>query len=265
MGKMNHQRQSAVDRALLLLEAVSKKPSGVTLATLCKEVNIPKTTAHRLLETLTARGYLEFDPVNEKYTIGLKALEVGFSGLSHLEIVDVASPYLQHLADQTGETSFLAVYNEGEIVYLYKVEGTQSIRTTAQLGTRKPIHCTALGKAMLANFSLEEVDRIITEKGLPSFTEHTITDRQHFLEELSRTRTNGYAMDNEEAEMGLTCFAVPLYNYTGQVVGAISIAGPTARQLDNREVFTSQLKEAGMQISRRLGYVPNMRTSVRNL
>lgn len=250
---------SSVDRALQLLEAIAINKGGITLAELAKELQLPKSTAHRLLETLKSRNYIEFEPGSEKYSIGLKAVEVGVSGLTNLGVVDVAVHYLWDLALTTGETSFLGVFNEGEIVYLYKTEGTQSIRTTAQLGSRKPVHCTALGKAILSSYSLEEVDRILETKGMERFTEHTITDRQKFHEELSKTRIQGYAVDDEEIEVGLTCLAVPVFNYTGRVIGAISIAGPTLRMVQNRGAFTEKLMETALQISRRLGYVPSMR------
>lgn len=262
---MERNLNTSVDRALQLLEVIAKKKGGITLAELAKELQLPKSTAHRLLETLKIREFVEFEPGAEKYTIGIKAVEVGVSGLSNLGIVDVAVHYLWDLAQSTGETSFLAVYNEGEIVYLYKAEGTQSIRTTAQLGSRKPVHCTALGKAILASFSLEEVDRILEIKGMEKFTERTITERHEFHEELSRIRVQGYAIDDEEVELGLTCYAVPVFNYTGRVVGAISMAGPTIRMVENRESFTQKLMESVLQISRRLGYVPNMRLNTMDL
>ncbi|MTI79673.1 MAG: IclR family transcriptional regulator [Firmicutes bacterium] len=255
------ERNSAVDRALLLLEMVANNKGGTTLTEMAKELNMPKSTAHRLLETLKARGFVEYQENSERYIIGLKSVEVGVSGLRNLGIVDVAVYYLCDLAESTGETSFLAVYNEGEMVYLYKVEGTQSIRTTAQLGSRKPVHATSLGKAVLSQLSLEEVDRILEEKGMERFTEHTITDRQEYHEELSKVRVQGYAEDREENEVGLTCFSVPVFNYTGQVVGAISIAGPTLRMVENRDGFTRNLMETALHISRRLGYVPSMRHS----
>lgn len=259
IGDFENQGNSTLDRALTILEYISIKRGGVNLNHLVKDLEIPKSTALRLLESLRVRGYVELEQVSEKYSIGLKALEIGVLGLASLEIVDVASPYLRDISNQTGETAFLAVYNEGEIVYLYKVEGKQSIRTTAELGSRRPVHCTALGKSILSGFSMEKVDLILHEKGMFKFTEKTITDSVEYHEELSRVRENGYAVDDEEVEVGLICFSVPIFSYTGQVVAAISMAGPKARVQENREQIIESLKEAGYQISKRLGYVASMK------
>ncbi|MFB4162294.1 IclR family transcriptional regulator [Alteribacillus sp. JSM 102045] len=263
MSKKNEkQSNSTADRVLLLLQYIAKNRGGITLAQLVKDLNIPKSTAHRLLETLTNLDFIHLEEDTERYSIGLKTIEIGVSGLKNLDIVDVATPYLRELAQKTGETSFLSVYNEGSVVHLYKVEGTQSIRTTAELGMRRPIHCTAVGKAIASTLSLEEVDRILEEQGTPSFTKNTITDRQRFLDELSTIRLQGIAIDREEIEIGLTCYAVPVYNYTGRVAGAISIGAPTLRMKENHESNTILLKDAGLQISRWLGFVPNMRTNL---
>jgi IclR family KDG regulon transcriptional repressor len=252
---------SSIERALMMLEYVADKKVGVTLAELVKEMDIPKSTAHRILETLKTREYLEMDPVTERVSIGMKALEVGFAGLTNMEIIDVARHYLRELAATTGETTFLALLNEGEIVYLYKVEGTQSIRTSAQLGSRRPVHCTGLGKAILSGYAPEEVDRILADKGMAKFTDRTITESRLFHEELSRIRLQGYSADDEEMELGVACFAVPVFNYTGQVVGAISVAGPKDRILEQQVTNIARIREAGSQISRRLGFVASMRNN----
>lgn len=258
----NKQLNSSVDRALSLLELVASRKGGITLADIVKELTIPKSTAFRILETLSERGYVDWAQESEKYSVGLKLLEIGVSGLTSIEVVDLAAPYLQEISSTTGETSFLGVYNEGEVVYLYKVEGTNSIRTSAQLGSRRPIHCTGLGKAILSTFSMEEVDRILQVKGLEKYTEQTITDRQALFEELSRIRLQGWALDNEENEIGVTCYAVPLFNYTGRVIGAISCAGPTKQIKQNQGMITTRMKNYGEHISRLMGYVPSMRSNI---
>lgn len=263
MGKeltTGNQSNSAADRVLVLLEYIAKRRGGVTLAELVKEIDIPKTTAHRLLETLKSLQFINFEAKTETYSIGLKTIEIGVAGLRNLEIVDVSVPYLRDLSKKTGETSFLSVYNEGKVVHLYKVEGTQSIRTTAELGMRRPIHCTAVGKAIASTFSLEDVDKILEENGMPPFTVNTITDRKLYLQELSNIRVYGIAIDREEIEIGLTCYAVPVYNYTGRAIGAVSIGGPTPRMKENHDFNSNQLKEAALQVSRWLGFVPDMRS-----
>jgi IclR family KDG regulon transcriptional repressor len=256
---MTDKINTGVDKTLNILERVAQHTQGVTLVEIARGVGMPKTTAHRILEILAAREYVEWNPDSEKYTLGLKALEIGVSGLIGQDIVDVAIPYLQELSTATGETSFLGVYNNGDIVYLYKAEGTGSIQTTARLGSRRPAYCTALGKVILANLPVEDADRVL-EKKLIRFTERTVVDRVKLYEEFAKARNSGYAIDDEGIEVGLYCLAVPIYNYTGAVVGAISISGPSKRMLEQRERMTEALAHAGEMISRRLGYVKAMRS-----
>ncbi|MFT4174180.1 MAG: IclR family transcriptional regulator, partial [Rhodocyclaceae bacterium] len=252
-------KPSSIDKTLSILELVAQHAKGMSLAELVKGVDIPKTTAHRILDVLTQRGYVEWHRDSERYSLGLKALELGISGLVGLDIVDVAIPYLQDLSAQTGETSFLCVYNNGDVVYLYKAEGTRSIQTTARLGSRRPAYCTALGKAILAHLPIEETDRIF-EKKLMKFTDKTVIDRVRLYEEFALVRSNGYAVDDEGIEVELTCMAVPVHNYTGMVIGAISISGPTPRLRDDWDNNVAALTEAGKLISKRLGYVRRMNT-----
>ena len=249
---------TGVDKTLNILEFVAQHARPASLAEIAKGVGMPKTTAHRILEILAARDYVEWHPDQEKFTLGLKALEIGVSGLIGLDIVDVAIPYLQELSASVGETSFLGVYNNGDIVYLYKAEGTGSIQTTARLGSRRPAYCTALGKVILANLPLEEVDRVL-EKKLIRFTGRTVVDRVKLYEEFARARSTGVAIDDEGIEVGLYCLAVPIYNFTGAVVGAISISGPTGRMREHWDRMVDALQGAGEMISRRLGYVRAMR------
>ncbi len=255
---MSEKLNSGIDKTLSILEFISQNARGVSLADIVKSVGIPKTTAFRILEILLAREYVAWSQETEKYCIGLKTLEIGMSGLIGQDIVEISIPYLQELSATVGETSFLAVYNNGDVVYLYKAEGTQSILTTATLGSRRPAFCTALGKVILANLPIEESDRIF-EKPLGKLTEKTVVDRIRLHEEFSDIRLNGYAIDDEGIEPGLYCLAAPIYNYTGGVVAAISISGPVKRVRENRQKIIDELQSIGGMISRRLGYVKSMR------
>ncbi len=255
---MSEKINSNVDKTLSVLEAVAQNAKGLSLADLVKSVGIPKTTAFRILEILSAREYVTWNKENERYYIGIKALEIGISGLIGQDIVDVSIPYLQELSTTVGETSFLAVYNNGDVVYLYKAEGTSSIQTTARLGSRRPAYCTALGKVILANLPIEETDRVF-EKKLGKFTEKTVIDRIRLYEEFAHIRTDGYSIDDEGVEYGLYCLAVPIYNYTGGVIAAISVSGPIKRLNENKEKVIEELRNVGGVISKRLGYVKAMK------
>ncbi|WP_134705186.1 IclR family transcriptional regulator [Ammoniphilus sp. YIM 78166] len=251
---------STLERALYLLEQLALAEGKLGIRELAESVNLPKSTIHRILETLQKAGFVEQDALTEKYSVGLKAIEIGMSGLMKADLVEASIPHLRDLAATTGQTAFLAVYNEGEIVYIYKAEGTSSVITNANLGTRNPMHCTGLGKAFLAFLSLEDVDKIMGQKGLTRYTDTTITDQQALLQELSKIRQAGVALNREEHDQGLSSIAAPIFNYTGLVVAAISVAGPTDRIFDNQEQIENLVKEKSLHISKRLGFVQTMRS-----
>jgi DNA-binding IclR family transcriptional regulator len=255
---MSDKVNSSIDKTLSVLEAVSQNARGLSLADVVKTVGLPKTTTFRILETLAAREYVAWNEENERYYIGIKALEIGMSGLIGIDVVDVAVPYLKDLSAIVGDTSFLAVYSNGDVVYLYKAEGTASIQTTAHLGSRRPAYATALGKVILANQPIEETDRVLEKKRI-KFTEKTVVDRIKLYEEFAAIRRDGYAIDDEGIEYGLYCLAVPIHNYTGSVIAAISVSGPIKRISENREKIVEELKGVGATISRRLGYVKSLK------
>ncbi|MDR1935273.1 MAG: IclR family transcriptional regulator [Candidatus Accumulibacter sp.] len=255
---MNEKLNSGIDKTLSILEFISRNSRGVSLADLVKSVGIPKTTAFRILGILLAREYVSWDRDSEKYSIGLKTLEIGLSGLIGQNIVEISIPYMQELSSTLGETSFLGAYNNGDVVYLYKVDGTQSMVTRCTLGSRRPAYCTGLGKAILANLPIEESERIF-EKPLEKLTDKTIVERIRLLEEFAWIRLNGYAIDDEGIEYGLYCLAVPVHDYTGRVVAAISVSGPVERMNGNRERIIGKLQSIGGSVSRRLGYIEAMK------
>ena len=247
---------STLERALAILTFLSVTEGKIGVRELAELMQLPKSTTHRILETLLDSGFVEQDAATEKYSIGLKAIEIGMSGLKKMDLVSASIPAMQELVADTKQTSFLAVYNEGEIVYIYKSEGTSSVITNANLGTRNPIYCTGLGKAMMAFFTPQEVENILKQKGLEKYTETTITEWDRFFNELEKIRENGIAFNFEEYDVGLSSIAAPIFNYTGQVIAALSVAGATSAIYEEQERIASLVKEKGCLISRRLGYVP---------
>ncbi|MDN8588164.1 IclR family transcriptional regulator [Paenibacillus sp. 11B] len=260
MSIEKNKTNSTLERALFLLEHLSLIKGGVGIGELSKTTHLAKSTTHRILETLQKAGFVMQEPSTEKYFVGLKAIEVGIAGLHNIDLVEAAIPHLQELAAQTGQTSFLAVHSEGEVIYIYKVDGSASVIMKAILGSRNPVHCTGLGKAIMAYFSNETVDKIVSEKGLQQYTATTITDHQQFLQELNKIRQTGIAVNREEYDDGLSSIAAPVFNYTGKVIAAISVAGPTARILDKQDELKALVKENSSLISKRLGFVPSMRS-----
>ncbi|MEK4149577.1 IclR family transcriptional regulator [Robertmurraya sp. FSL W8-0741] len=248
-----NEKNSTLDNLLVVLETISLHPNGITLTEIVRQTNIPKTTVHRIVNTLKNHEFIEVNGLNESYTIGIKTLEIGIKGLMATDVAKASIPLLQELSEEVGETTFLAVYNNTEIIYLYKQEGTNAIGTTAKLGSRRPAYCTGLGRVILAHLPSKEVERNL-KGNLKKYTSKTMTDPQEIKELLNEVRRKGYAQDNEEIEEGLTCFAAPIFDHLGNVIAAVSIAGPTQRMEINKESNISNLLQSAEKISQRLGY-----------
>lgn len=245
-----------MDRALALLRYLAVHPGAHGVRALGGALDLSPSTVFRLLESLARTGFVRRDAASGKYAIGVGAVHLGLAALSALDLTAVAPPTLETLAAETGESVFLAVLDEGEIVYLMKEEGRRSIRTTAELGSRRPAHCTALGKAILATLPPEEARSLLEARGMPRFTPKTITSLPEFWQELARVRLVGYAVDREEIEEGLVCLAAAIRDHTGQTVAAISVAGPSGRVLPHEERYGERVAAAALEISQGLGFLP---------
>ena len=175
--------------------------------------------------------------------------------MESIDLRNEARPFLQKLENQTNEVIHLVVFDQSEVVYIEKLEGNEILRMHSKVGKRAPMHCTSVGKAILAHLPLDVVSSIIDRKGLPVHTDYTIINRDDLFKELEDIRERGYALDLQENEYGITCIAVPIFDYTGQVVSAISISGPTMRMTEERlEQLKQPIIQIGQQISNRLGY-----------
>ena len=244
-----------LDKSFSVLDLLLKNGSAMNMTELAEKLGFYPSTIHRILDTLKQWGYVEQDSHTQKYQLGLKVLELGMAKLHQMDLVREAAPYLKALVNQCNETVHLGVLEEGEVLYLAKEESSQTIRMCSYVGKRAPVHCTALGKVLLAHISEEEKRKILDEKGLRCFTEKTITDKEELEKELSRVKKRGFALDREENEKDVCCVAVPIRNYQGQVIAAISISSPSFRINKNAQ---NNLKEAlietSKKISKRLGY-----------
>lgn len=244
-----------VERALVLLQYLARHPGEHGVRSLAAALDLSPTTTFRLLEALAQTGFAKQNTATDKYAIGIKAVQLGLAALSALDLTTVAPPYLRALASETGESAFLAVRDETEIVYVLKEEGHHSIRTTARLGSRRPLHCTALGKSFLATLPPEQADVLLNRTGLPVLTANTITDIGKLRDDLALVRARGYATDHEEVEEGLACIAAPIRDYRGETVAAISMAGPVNRIVPHEARFGQQVAATALDISTALGFV----------
>lgn len=244
----------SVDRALTILEILKENPRGFGVTEVANRLQVSKSTVHRLLMSLFKKGLVRQDKETEKYTLGLRLIEFGQTVSDNLDIRKLASPYLHHLAEVTKETAHLVVLDQQEIVYIDKIESTQTIRMFSQIGKRAPLHCTGVGKAILAHLSEQEAVDIIDGKGLPKFTDRTITDKETMMNHLKEIRERGYSIDNEEHENGIKCAAAPILNFNGKVVAGVSVAGPIMRISDEKLYrIAAEVLKVSKEISRLLG------------
>lgn len=245
----------SVDKACMLIEMVSDHPDGIGITELASQVGMYKSTVHRLLTTLMNRGYIEQDDQTGKYKLGYTLLDMGMKLLSSIDLRREALVYLQMLATESNEVVHLAILDQGEIVYVEKVESQNTIRMHSRVGKRVPVHATGLGKAILAFLPASETVSIIDKYGLPTLTEHTITERSTFLKSLEDTRAHGYAIDVEENQLGISCVAAPIWDNNRRVIAACSVSGPSVRITPDRmRELVPLVTRTGLQISERLGY-----------
>lgn len=244
-------------RALGLLNIIAEAPGGITLSEIAQKVGLPASTAHRLLTTLEQERYVRFDPAARLWSIGVQAFVTGTAFVRARDVVDLARPRLRRLMRDSGETANLAIEQDGEGVYLAQVECRQTMRALAPPGARVPLHCSAVGKALLAAMPEGRALAILRRRGLPRFTVTTLVTLPALQGDLERTSRRCYAVDDEEHAPGLRCVASVIYDEHGEPVGAISLAGPVARVTDDRLPLLGDLvRRAAREITRDFGGRP---------
>ncbi|MBD8847889.1 IclR family transcriptional regulator [Priestia megaterium] len=245
----------SVDRALAILGIVSQH-NQIGITDICKSLDLNKTTVYRLLSTLMNNGYIEQVKGSNKYRCTFKLFEMGNKRIQDLDLLEEAKPALEKLADLTKETVHLVVEEGTEIVYIHKVESTNTIRMHTWVGKKNPMYRTAVGKAILAFSDKEKAIDIWNKSEIVQNTPYTITNLDDFLEQLVLVRKNGYAIDNEETEIGIRCVAAPILDFSKNVIGALSISIPTIRFPENEiEVYGNHVKKCSEVISKKLGYI----------
>ncbi|BCR06126.1 IclR family transcriptional regulator [Desulfuromonas versatilis] len=246
----------AVSHALDLLEQFHGDVDELGVTELSKRLKLHKNNVFRLLATLESRGYIEQNKATENYRLGLKSLELGQTFIKQMGLLRQAKPILDRLVGECNETSYVAIFKEGHIVYLDVVETDLTVRVVSRVGSRLPAHCTAAGKVHLANLSDEELEATLPRGELKAFTSSTFTDRAKLKQELKKVADQGYAIDDEELDPGVRCVAAPIRDYTRRIVGAVSISGPSMRFSDERieKELIPLVLQAGEDLSTRLGF-----------
>lgn len=219
----------ALARGLRVIEILSSAHDGLPLTDIAHSAGLSKSSAHRLLQTLVDEGFVVQDSHPGYYGLSLKLLRLAAQVLEGIGIDELAQPALEKLAAATGETVHMAVLDGTVGVYVQKIDSPSAIRMYSRVGRRVPLHCTAVGKALLAWLPEEQVTRIVATEGLPRFTPNTITDVPRFMKDLATIRERGYAVDAEEHEMGIHCIGAPVFGRNDRVVASVSITALTYR------------------------------------
>ena len=250
-----HSTLSSVANAARLLKEFSKGNRELGVTELSRRLGVGKSTAHRLVNTLTEERLLEQDPGTGAYRLGLAMYELGTSVYWHTDLHEACTPVLEQLRNASKETVQVAVLDGREVVYIERRESPQTLRLFGRVGHRNDAHCTSTGKLLLACLSTEELDTTLKGWQLPSRTPHTITSIEGLRRELQVIQGQGWAQNISEAEIGVGSVAAPVRNGFGDVVAAVSIAGPVQRLGgESLKRFARPCIDAGLAISRRLGY-----------
>jgi IclR family acetate operon transcriptional repressor len=248
-----------IERVDQLLGILGRATQALSLGELAEAVGLPKGTTHRLLSSLVYFNYVQQEPVSRGYRLGFKLVTLGNYLLDQIDLRKVAQPHLLELAQRTEETANLAVLDRDEALYIDKIQLSSSgLHMTSRIGYRAPLHCSAMGKVLLAHQPDAEIDRIIARRGLPRRTAKTITDGAALKTHLHTVRAEGYAMDDEEHSNGVRCVAAPIRDTRGEIVAAISVSAPAVRV--TRAVARQSMRPLVMttadRIASQLGYEP---------
>jgi IclR family acetate operon transcriptional repressor len=230
----------------------------MTLTDVAEQVGMPPSTAHRILATLQRHDFVEFDPVSQKWGVGIEAFRTGNAYLGRTSLVEISRKSLHDLMELTGETANLGIANRGDVVFISQVETDNPVRAFFRPGSRSHIHASGIGKAMLAFYSSAEVERITSISGLPQFTPNTLTSLQALARDLETSRARGWALDNEERYAGMRCIASAIFNSYGEAIAGVSVSGPIIRFPDSSLETTGQLvrETAELITSQTGGIVP---------
>lgn len=255
MQKLAKTNRSA-QKTLQIIEAMASAREPLRLSDIADKVQMPASTTLRMVNTLATMGYAYQEPDTLRYGLTLKFMQVGGQISARLNIRDTVRPFLLKLSHTFDESACLAVEEDMEVIYIDVVDGPDGLlKITQRIGIRAPMHSTGVGKLMLTQYTREQLSTLVEKKGLTQLTPHTAVTLESLQNEIGLTREKGYALDNEECELGARCVAAPIYNYEGKIVAAISLSGPVSRMTAGRvaEIVPSLLA-AAQEVSKILAY-----------
>ncbi|MBT8416487.1 MAG: IclR family transcriptional regulator [Silicimonas sp.] len=243
----------SLDRAMQVFEHLSTT-RGATLSEIAADLDQSPATIYRILVTLQGRGLVEFDPVEQVWQIGVQAFVIGARYLRRTSLVDRARPIMRELMEDTGETANLGIARGASVLFVSQVETNASIRAFFPPGTLSPLHASGIGKALLSQMEDNALKRFLARRNLERFTENTLCDPSALTADLQTSRTRGYAVDDEEKNLGMRCIAAPVFDATGETVAGISVSGPTSRvSRDQTDTLGQSVLAAARALSEALG------------
>jgi IclR family KDG regulon transcriptional repressor len=245
----------SVSHALDVIEQFYGEADELGVTELSKRLKLHKNNIFRLLATLESRGYIEQNKATENYRLGVRSLQLGQAYVGRMGLLRQARPIMEALVKQCRESAYVAVSRRGGMVPLDSVDADQPIRLVSNIGESLPLHCTAVGKAHLA-FESEDELKVRLPEGLKKYTSSTITERQALLQQLRTVLEKGYSVDGGEYVDDVRSIAVPIKDYTRQVVGTLAVSGPAYRMSTERiqKEMAPLVVKAGKELSSRLGY-----------
>jgi IclR family transcriptional regulator, KDG regulon repressor len=245
----------AVTRAIDLLNALGDQPGSRGLSELARQTGLPTSTAFRYLEVLRVRGLIHRSS-DGNYELGARLFELGSTFVRGVSLWDQAAGLARDLAAHANETASVGILDDGRILYIAIANGQHKLGIQSNPGTRHPVHCTALGKAILASMPWMAVERLLQKQPVEARTRKTITEKVQLRRELEITASRGYAVDDEERAVGVICIGAAIRDVSGSVAGAISISGPKSRITSQKlESYGLLVRARAQEASQRLGYV----------
>lgn len=259
---MNHDNEpktsgnQSAEKALRILEYLADQNESMRLMDIAKAMQMNNSTTLRFLTTLASMGYVAQEEDTARYYLTYKLVSLGHKVNEGKQLPRIISPYLKKISETLQESVCLAIEQNSQVVYVDVKEGPrQIVKAMQRIGNIAPLHCTGIGKLLLLNYTETQLDDLIRDRGLQRYTQYTLTTKEALLYELNEVRQRGYAIDNEECEIGARCIAFPVYDYTQKIIAGISVTGPSIRITD---AFASKwvpyMRQITQQISRQFGW-----------
>ena len=243
----------SAERVLRIFDLLTDYPDGLSNKEISEKLGYAPSSTIGLVKTLKMEGYLETG-IHKTYRLGGKLVHLGNIAASYMDINELSAPVLKELMTSLGETCFVGVLSKDEVVYIAKARSNYTINTNADIGSRKPIYCTGLGKAFLSFVDTKESEKLMEGIEFRQYTDKTVKNSSELKKQINYFKKQGYAVDDEEIEAGLWCLAVPVYNGNGRMIAAISTSGPRTRMLEKVELIKKEMLTASDVLSKKMGY-----------